>query len=203
MPEGGVIRIKAENTILEKDIGIPLAEGKYIKISIKDEGIGIPKKHLSKIFDPYFTTKQKGTGLGLSTCYSIIKKHYGHISVESVLGKGTAFSIYLPASKEKIEYNDEPVKTKLNIDGMKKILVMDDDDIVRNVIGKMLKYLNFNVDFAVDGKEEIELFKASIKLNSKYDLVIMDLTVPGSIGGDKAIKELLIIDPKVIAIVSS
>lgn len=203
MPEGGLIKIKAENIIMGKDLEIPLIEGKYVKISIKDEGIGIPKKHLSKIFDPYFTTKQKGTGLGLSTCYSIIKKHYGHISVESVLGKGTTFSIYLPASKEIIEHNDEPQKIKLNIEGMKKILVMDDDDIVRNVIGKMLKYLNFKVDFAIDGVEAIEKYNELIKSNSKYDLVIMDLTVPGSMGGDKAIKELLKIDPNVKAIVSS
>lgn len=203
MPEGGLIKINAGNIIMEKELGIPLSEGKYVKISIKDEGIGIPKKHLSKIFDPYFTTKQKGTGLGLSTCYSIIKKHYGHISVESILGKGTIFSIYLPASKEKVEKNGEIVKTKINIEGMKKILVMDDDDIVRNVIGKMLKYLNFNVDFAVDGVEAIKLYKEAIKSNSKYDIVIMDLTVPGSMGGDKAIKELLKIDSNVKAIVSS
>ncbi len=202
MPEGGTIRIKAENITLKKDFSLPLSEGEYIKISIKDEGIGIPKKHLSKIFDPYFTTKQKGTGLGLSTCYSIVKKHYGHITVDSTQGKGTVFEIFIPACKERVTKKNE-VKKMVTIENKKKILVMDDDEIVRNVIGKMLKYLNFNVDFATNGREAIKKYKDSIKSSSKYDIVIMDLTVPGSIGGDKAITELLKIDKEVKAIVSS
>lgn len=202
MPEGGTIKIESENVILKKDQGIPLPDGKYIKISIKDEGIGIPNKYLSKIFDPYFTTKQKGTGLGLSTCFSIIKKHYGYITVNSKLGKGTSFDIFLPASQEKIKKSNKKEK-KITIKGKRKILVMDDDEIVRNVIEKMLKYLNYNVDFAVNGKEAIKLYKESMKLNSKYDIVIMDLTIPGSSGGDKVIKELIKLDKNIKAIVSS
>ena len=202
MPEGGAIKIDSKNIILKKDFGIPLPEGNYIRISIRDEGIGIPNKYLCKVFDPYFTTKQKGTGLGLSTCFSIIKKHYGYITVNSKLGKGTVFDIYLPASREKIEKKNE-VEKKVTSRGRKKILVMDDDEIVRNVIEKMLKYLNYNVDFAVNGKQAIKLYKDSMDLNSKYDIVIMDLTIPGSIGGDKVIKELIKIDKNVKAIVSS
>ena len=98
MPRGGIIQVVAENLIIEDRQGLPVKSGRYVKISIKDKGVGVAEKHLLNIFDPYFTTKQEGSGLGLATTYSIIKKHGGHITVESQLGVGTTFHIYLPAS---------------------------------------------------------------------------------------------------------
>ena len=201
MPGGGVITVRAEKLTAGKGDALPLAYGKYIKISIQDQGTGIPPGHLQKIFDPYFTTKQKGSGLGLAICYSIVKKHDGHISVESVLGSGTTFSIYLPASSKeparKKDSREEPIR------GEGKILVMDDEAIVRDVTGQILKHLGYDVEFAGDGFEAIELYRKAKESGRPFDLVIMDLTVPGGMGGKEAILRLIEIDPDVRAIVSS
>ena len=137
MPSGGIIKIAAENIVVEEGSDLPLSEGKYVKLTITDQGIGIPSKYLDKIFDPYFTTKQKGSGLGLATAYSIIKKHSGHIKVESQLGVGTTFEIYLPAKEEEPSAAlDEPVTP---IIGQGKVLVMDDDEKIREVLCRMLE----------------------------------------------------------------
>jgi PAS domain S-box-containing protein len=201
MPEGGVIKVRAENMTVKPEHNLPLKEGKYIKITIEDQGTGISKEHLPKIFDPYFTTKQKGSGLGLATAYSIIKRHDGYISVESELGVGTTFHIYLPASeKELLKKKDE--KERLFV-GKGKILVMDDEEAVREVVGNMLKFLGYKVEFARDGTEAIELYKKAKESEKPFDAVILDLTVPGGMGGREAIQKLLEIDPKVKAIVSS
>jgi len=201
MPGGGVITVRAENLTAGKGDALPLAYGKYLKISIQDQGTGILPGHLRKIFDPYFTTKQKGSGLGLAICYSIVKKHDGHISVESVLGSGTTFSIYLPASSKeparKKDSREEPIR------GEGKILVMDDEAIVRDVTGRILKHLGYDVEFAGDGSEAIELYRKAKESGKPFDLVIMDLTVPGGMGGKEAIHWLIEIDPDVRAIVSS
>ena len=201
MPGGGVITVRAENLTAGKGDALPLAYGKYLKISIQDQGTGILPGHLRKIFDPYFTTKQKGSGLGLAICYSIVKKHDGHISVESVLGSGTTFSIYLPASSKeparKKDSREEPIR------GEGKILVMDDEAIVRDVTGQILKHLGYDVEFAGDGSEAIELYRKAKESGKPFDLVIMDLTVPGGMGGKEAILRLIEIDPDVRAIVSS
>ena len=201
MPGGGVITVRAENLTAGKGDALPLAYGKYLKISIQDQGTGILPGHLRKIFDPYFTTKQKGSGLGLAICYSIVKKHDGHISVESVLGSGTTFSIYLPASSKeparKKDSREEPIR------GEGKILVMDDEAIVRDVTGQILKHLGYDAEFAGDGSEAIELYRKAKESGKPFDLVIMDLTVPGGMGGKEAILRLIEIDPDVRAIVSS
>jgi len=180
---------------------LPIKEGKYVKIEIEDEGIGIPKEHLSKIFDPYFTTKQKGSGLGLATSHSIIKRHDGYIAVESELGVGTTFYIYLPASSKQIfstkEFEERPVL------GKGRILVIDDEEAVRNVAGSMLKHIGYEVEFAKDGVEALELYQKAEASGQPYDAVIVDLTIPGGMGGEQVIKKLLEIDPNVKAIVSS
>jgi len=201
MPEGGVINVRAENMVVGKGGGIPLKEGKYLKIAIEDQGTGIPKEHLPRIFDPYFTTKQKGSGLGLTTAHSIIKNHGGHISVESRLGKGTCFNIYLPASEKEI-VEKKAVKER-PLGGKGRILVMDDEKIVRNVTGKMLKSSGYDVEYSRDGTEAIELYKKAKDSGDDFDVVIMDLTIPGGMGGKEAIEKLLEIDPGVRAIASS
>src|SRR3990172_12074045 len=201
MPEGGIIELRGENIILrEKEIP-SLKKGSYVKIMVKDYGIGIAKGNLQKIFDPYFTTKQKGSGLGLATTYSIIRNHDGYISVESEIGKETAFSIYLPAS-EKEAAKKEDVKRDY-MTGSGRILIMDDEDIVRDVTGDILTMLGYEVDFAKDGKEAIELYKKAKESGKSFDVVIMDLTIPGGMGGKETVKKLLEIDPDAKAIVSS
>jgi PAS domain S-box-containing protein len=196
MPEGGTVELKCENVIIDENTVLPLRPGKFVKVSIRDTGIGIQKEHLEKIFDPYFSTKSKGFGLGLSTAYSIIKNHGGHITVESELGEGTSFFIYLPALElEAVEEEEEGVE---EFYGEGKVLVMDDEEAVRMVCGDMLEGLGFTVDYAENGEEVIEKYK-----KDHYDLIVMDLTIPGGMGGRDTIRELLNIDPGVRALVSS
>jgi CheY-like chemotaxis protein len=201
MPNGGVISIKAKNiSILDNEI-IGLEPGKYINISFKDQGLGIDESNLIKIFDPYFTTKKTGSGLGLTSCYSIIKKHNGHIIVKSKLGKGTVFQVYLPAS-EVVPIEMEEIAASV-FHGENKILVMDDETEIREVVSSMLKHLGYKVNLSKDGSEAIALYEDALKCNNPFDAVIMDLTIPGGMGGEEAIKHLLKIDPNIKAIVSS
>jgi len=199
MPEGGIIRVAAENLIIDDGQSLPLKPGRYIRISIKDQGVGIAEKHLVKIFDPYFTTKYAGSGLGLATSYSIIKKHDGHITVESRLGVGTTFYIYLLASDKAI-----PEKEKFKvIKGQGKILVMDDVAALRKIAGRILEKLGYEPEFAKNGAEAIRMYKEAKEAEKPYDAVILDLTIPGGMGGKDAVNKLLEIDPEVKAIVSS
>jgi CheY-like chemotaxis protein len=179
---------------------LPLNAGHYIKVSIKDNGIGIPQENIRKIFDPYFTTKPNGSGFGLSTSYSIVKNHNGHISVESRQGSGTTFYIYLPASPK--GFSVEKREDRL-ITGHGKILLMDDEETVRMVTGKMLRHLGYEVEFAKDGEEAIRLYESAKKSGRPFDAVIMDLTIPGGMGGKEAIIKLNKIEPTVKAIVAS
>jgi len=201
MPIGGTIKVWAENLTLGTASGLPLSAGRYIKISVRDQGMGIPAEHLPRIFDPYFTTKQKGSGLGLASAYAIIKKHHGHIAVESKPGVETTFHIYLPAVDQQV--TPQPEEDRELLVGTGKILVMDDEEMVREVLGGMLSRLGYEVDFASDGSQAIEKYVKAKETNQPFDAVILDLTIPGGMGGKKAIKELLKIDPQAKAIVSS
>ncbi len=202
MPEGGVVEVGAENVIVNKQDNLPLEDGKYIKISITDQGIGVPEEYLQKIFDPYFTTKQKGSGLGLAITYSIIKKHEGYITLKSGEKVGTTFSIYLPAIEKQIFAMEEVVEEIID-SGKGKILFMDDQQNVRDTVGEMLNYIGYEVEFANDGQEAIELFKNAKESKNPFDAVILDLTVPAGMGGTEAIQRLIEIEPDVKAIVSS
>ena len=199
MPLGGTIKVAAENLIIEERDNLPIKPGRYIGISITDQGIGIAEEHLSKIFDPYFTTKQQGSGLGLATTYSIIKRHDGHITVESKLGVGTTFHIYLPAS-EKATPEKEEIRL---IKGQGRILVMDDEESLRKTVGRVLDKLGYEPEFAKDGTEAIEMVKKAKEAGKSYNAVILDLTVRGGMGGKECIAKLLEIDPGIKAIVSS
>ena len=201
MPEGGTIRVKAENAAAVLPDELPLAPGDFIRISIQDQGIGIPQENLSKIFDPYFTTKQKGSGLGLATSFSIIKRHGGCIGVESVPGNGSAFHVYLPATLREPLIEKMPEKTP--VAGKGKILVMDDEQSVREVVGEMLKAVGYEYELAKNGSEAVELYKRALDKGRPFDAAIMDLTIPGGLGGKEAMKKLIEIDPKVKAIVAS
>jgi len=201
MPDGGFIRIETENIMIEPDNVIALPSGLYVKVTVKDHGMGIPENHLSKIFDPYFSTKQKGNGLGLATTYSIIKKHDGDISVESNLGKGTTVYFYLPASDKIIRQYEGSSKTVHRSHG--KILLMDDQEPILKMVGRMLNRMGYETSSATDGSQAVRMYKESQFSENQFDLVVLDLTVPGGMGGLKTIIELLKIDPKVKAVVSS
>ncbi len=202
MPDGGVIRIKAQNhTIVNKDRTLPLEPGEYICISVADEGVGIPQKYLKRVFDPFFTTKDKGNGLGLASCYSIIKKHYGHITVSSEQGVGTQFTFYLPAT-EKVPATGNK-KTSNNIKGQGRILVVDDDEPLRKLASMSLSKCGYEVETASDGEMGFRMYRDAVRGNKPYDIVILDLTIPGGMGGKDTLEKMKKIDPSVSAIVSS
>ena len=201
MPEGGTIEVIAENMVAgKKDISL-IEKRKYVKITVKDNGVGIPKELLKKIFDPYFTTKEEGSGLGLATTYSIIKNHSGYIDVQSETGSGTSFHIYLPVSDEKAVAKEKMVDTHLP--GTGYILVMDDDENIRKCVRNMLHYLGYEVEVAKNGDEAIDLYMKAKESAHPFSAVIMDLTIKGGKGGKETIKKLTEIDPEVKAIVSS
>jgi len=201
MPDGGMITIRTENVNIETQSGIPLPSGNYVKIVFEDQGIGISKNHLENIFEPYFTTKQKGNGLGLATTYSIIKRHDGHIAVYSEIEKGTVFNIYLPASLN--DFNASEERKEMNHIGKGKILIMDDQEAILKMVGRMLNSLGYETSFAIDGSQAVQKYKETHKTKNAFDAVILDLTVPGGMGGLKTIIELLKVDSNVKAIVSS
>ena len=201
MPEGGVINVHAENINIDSEKALPLKPGRYVKISIKDQGVGIPQKHISKIFDPYFTTKQTGSGLGLATTYSIIRNHGGYITVNSKVGEGTTFCVYLPATDKKVDVEMDTGKGSFL--GQGRILIMDDEEIIRNFACDALRHFGYEVDSAISGDEAINLYKRAGELGQPFNAVILDLTVPGGMGGKETVKELLKIDPGANVIVSS
>lgn len=202
MPNGGIIRIDVKNVTIGKHDILPLEEGKYLKISVKDKGVGIPKDYLSKVFDPYFTTKENGSGLGLATCFSIIKKHRGNITVESEQGNGTTFHVYLPASEKEL-FEVKEIKEERSYLGHGKILFMDDEEEVINTAIEMLTQLGYKVVAAKNGTEAIELYKKANETGDPFEAVILDLTIAGDMGGKEAVKRLHEIDPNIKAIVSS
>ena len=201
MPEGGIIEIGAENITLTADNEFSLPAGPYIRTSFLDHGVGIRPDHLAKVFDPYFTTKHKGSGLGLTVAYSIIDKHNGRMTVESGLGHGTTFTIYLPASGKPASLPVDEEKCLLI--GKGKILVMDDEEFIRDVAIQMLSKIGYEVSTANDGNQTIEMYRQAQKSGEPFDIVIMDLTIPGGMGGKEAIMKLKKFDPNVKALVSS
>ena len=202
MPKGGLIKVSAGNISVSPSTGLPVQDGEYIKITVSDTGIGISSENLIRIFDPYFTTKDEGSGLGLATVYSIIKNHGGYITAESESGAGTTFHIYLPASSHK-EIAPEKAVEEGPIHGKGRILIMDDEEIVRAVAEAILTELGYEVEFAGDGNATIEAYKVAKESGNPFDAVILDLTIPGGMGGKDTIKKLLEVDPAVKAIVSS
>ena len=203
MTDGGVFTVKSENMNLEKGKNpSTLKPGRYVLLTFQDNGDGIPSEYLPKVFDPYFSGKKTGSGLGLAISYSVISQHDGLITVDSTVGQGATFHIYLPAD------DGGELRTELvQIDELQplttRILFMDDDEIVIEVAGSMLSALGCKVEIARDGKEAIELYQAAMQSDTPYDGVIMDLTIPGGMGGKEAIARLREIDPQVKAIVSS
>jgi CheY-like chemotaxis protein len=197
MPTGGMITIAAEN--------VETSEGRFVQITVHDEGVGIAPQYIDQIFDPYFTTKQHGSGLGLAIIHSIISKHNGTITVDSKLNQGTLFTIHLPVSEKTEAITTENLldKTAAASAPAARILVLDDEEAVRAVLGAMLESLGHIISYAVDGQEAIVKYREAYQNGSAYDVVIVDLTIPGGMGGQMAAKEIFSLDPAAQIIVSS
>ncbi len=201
MPEGGTIAISAENVTVTQEELPDLRDGAYVKISVEDQGCGIAPEHLHRIYDVYFTTKPQGSGLGLATSFVILRNHGGAITVDTRPGEGSRFDIYLPASKRK-PAGSEPPQPEV-VEGSGRVLVMDDEGAIRDLSMEVLGMLGYEACTAKDGEECIRQYKQAMETERPFDAVILDLTVPGGMGGSAAIKKLKEIDPKVNAIVSS
>ncbi len=201
MPDGGEITVACENVVLFGAGGIPLPPGRYVRLVVADQGVGIPESVVNRIFDPYFTTKQKGSGLGLTIVHSIVKAHDGHIGVLSKVGEGTRFTIHLPASQSEAAQEPEPVLAPLS--GSGRVLIMDDEGPIREMAGQMLSHLGYEPSFAANGSEAVEQYKAALKQGCPFEVVILDLTIPGGMGGAETVRRLHAVDPNVRAVASS
>lgn len=209
MPGGGTIEIIAKNQrVVREDTepGLPLKPGEYIHISIQDQGVGIPKENLEKIFDPYFSTKamgtQKGMGLGLTTAYAIVNQHGGRLAIDSTPGVGTTVHIYLAAERQTRKAG-QSASSKETAPSVKRVLVMDDEEMLRDLAEKMLKRLGYDAETVKDGMDAIHLYRERLKSHGPFDAVILDLTIKDGMGGEQTMEELLAIDPNVKAVVSS
>ncbi len=199
----GHIWISAANTTLAENQIPPLDVGPYVAVEVRDNGSGIKPEHLEKIFSPFFTTKKTGTGLGLATVVSIVKRHGGQLTVESELGVGTAFTVFLPFAQQ-----EAPVEARraasLNVATRTgRVLFMDDDPQICHLTGTMLEGLGYKYDIAKHGAEAIQLYKRYLNIGRPYDTVIMDLTIIGGMGGEQTFKLLRELDPNVRAIIAS
>lgn len=201
MPYGGKVEIGVENAIPSVGLSAILPEPRYVSISVRDHGKGIPAQNLKHIFEPYFTTKQRGQGLGLTVAYSILDHHEGHIAVETDIGQGSCFTIYLPASRTveralaQKEENDVPLTGR--------VLVMDDQEFILEVASEMLMSMGFAVEVAMEGQKAVSLYGSAMSEGRRFDAVIMDLTIPGGMGGKEAVREILALDPSARVLVSS
>ncbi|MGD9310780.1 MAG: PAS domain S-box protein, partial [Desulfosarcina sp.] len=201
MPDGGVVTVKGFNVSLMPGNPYALDPGDYVQLSIQDQGTGIKRAYLKKVFDPYFTTKQKGSGLGLAVAFSIIAQHDGQLTVDSTLGEGTTFTLLLPASQRPQTANTQAPEGLIT--GSGRILVMDDEDFIRELASMMLQKMGFEVTLAEDGQQAVALYREALDAGSPFDAVILDLTVPGGMGGKETMRQLSAVDPRVRAIVSS
>ena len=204
MPGGGILTISAQNEVLDGNNTSSLPPGSYIRLVFADQGCGISDDTLKRIFDPYFTTKSAGIGLGLSSVHSIVSRHGGHIAVSSAVGKGTTFTIRLPSvGKVYTDYQADVAKQATGEHKGGSILVMDDDEMIRDIASSMLTHLGYEVMICAGGEEAVELYKTSMESGLPFLMVIMDLTIPGGLGGKQAAEQILSLFPKACLVVSS
>ena len=195
------LQIRAANITLADGQIEALPAGDYVAFEVRDNGSGIKPEHVEKIFDPFFTTKKHGTGLGLATVLSLVRKHGGQLGLETEVGVGTAFTVYLPKAGKPVEVQArKPATLRF---GTGRVLLMDDDEKIRTLTETMLQSLDYKCDLATNGEEAIVFYKRYQKIGRPYDAVIMDLTVIGGMGGEECFKALKELDPDVRAIVST
>jgi len=204
MPDGGTLNVLGENVTLDSSNKFGLQPGQYVRVSFRDEGCGIPEDIREKIFDPYFTTKPDGSGLGLTSVHSIVSKHGGFVCVDSEVNGGTTFTIYLPSAGDATFVSGS---NKITLSGVNRasggILLMDDEETIRNLARETLGFLGYRVTTCNTGEEAIALFKAARESGIPFMAAILDLTIPGGMGGKEAAQQILEIDPAARLIVSS
>lgn len=203
MPEGGDFIVTLENALISQEAIHGLAGRECVHITVADTGTGIMPDHLKRVFEPYFTTKQAGSGLGLASTYSIIQKHGGHISVESAVGQGTIFEIYFPAASDQLLPAIQKVPGTSTFKQAREALVLDDEETIRTTLAAMLKEFNFAVQTEAESQKAVELYQNAFAAGRPFDLVIVDLTIPGGMGGEEVARAILEIDPKATIVVSS
>lgn len=203
MPQGGTVRVRARNIVLDNKPGAGLPAGHYVKISITDRGPGIPDELRTKVFDPYFTTKPTGTGLGLAISYSIIKKHGGLLNLESSSPEGSTFAFYLRASDRKMAPPEVRVPERAFHFNHQRVLVMDDEAAIRELTSQLLGTLGYEVTAVADGQEAVRLYERALRRGEQFQAVILDATIRGGMGGVATIERLRSMDPKVNAIICS
>jgi signal transduction histidine kinase/CheY-like chemotaxis protein len=201
MSGGGEVLISARNVSLESDNRLPLPAGHYVRISVRDRGVGIPPENIGRIFDPFFTTREFGRGLGLTTSFTIVRKHGGHLGVESQPGHGSTFHVYLPVSTTETEVAPRRAVTPPR--GTGNILVVDDEEAVRNVAEITLTKLGYQVTATASGEEAVEVLRQVNAHGGSFDVTVVDLTMPGGIDGVETFRRMRAIDPTLCGIVSS
>ncbi|MGE5239172.1 MAG: ATP-binding protein, partial [Chloroflexota bacterium] len=207
MPGGGTLRVTIEEKALTGDEGFLIGRGRYAKVSFKDEGSGIVREDLTKVFEPYFSTKktsnQKGTGLGLAISYSIVKRHGGHITVESEKDNGTCFDVYLPiADISAPKHEAKEALPPRPLEGV-RVLIMDDEPMITDISGAVLRRSGCEVEVAAEGSEAVRRFREAKATGRPFNVVILDLTVAGETDGRDVLERLMEIDRGVSAIISS
>ncbi len=204
MPGGGTLKVTARNETLTDNNAFSLSPGRYIRLAFADQGSGIAEDTLKRIFDPYFTTKTAGIGLGLASVNSIVSRHGGHVGASSMIEKGTTFTIHLPSiGKVYTEYQADAVLQATGEHKSGHILVMDDDEFIRDIASAILTHLGYEVTTCINGEEAIEIYKTTTESGSPFLAIIMDLTIPGGLGGKEAAEQILSLFPNACLIVSS
>ena len=203
MTQGGTVRVRARNIVIEEKVNAILPAGHYVKISITDRGSGIPEELRAKIFDPYFTTKPAATGLGLAISYSIVKKHGGLLHLENSSPEGSCFVFYLRASDRRVVTRETRVAQRPFHFNHQRVLIMDDEAAIRELTSQLLGTLGYEVTAAPDGLEAVRLYERALRRGEHFQAVILDATVRGGMGGVATIERLRSMDPKVNAIICS
>jgi signal transduction histidine kinase/ActR/RegA family two-component response regulator len=202
MPAGGTLQVTISNELIEAGSSLPLAPGPYVRLEITDQGIGIAEDIIGNIFDPFFTTKPKGSGLGLASVHSIVRNHQGHVGVLSVLGAGSTFTIILPAqptSRRVFEATQASAATHRPWN----ILVLDDEELISAAVKRLLESKGHTVTTVSDGSQVVPLWRQAKASGNPFDLAILDLTIPGGVGGQQVMEELRKLEPNVRAIAYS
>jgi CheY-like chemotaxis protein len=203
MPSGGIVRVSAHNLEIDANSGLPIRPGRYVKVQVADNGGGIEKRLVTKIFDPYFTTKSTGTGLGLSISYSVVKKHGGLLHLERTSADGSTFTFYLPATDSEPPVPEPTLENEIFSFNHQRVLVMDDEAAIRDLTSELLGTLGYKVTTVPDGAEALKKYELAMRTGETFQAVILDATIRGGMGGVATMERLRDLDPNVTAIICS
>ena len=203
MPSGGIVRVSARNLEIDANSGLPIRPGRYVQVQVADNGRGIQKRLVTKIFDPYFTTKSTGTGLGLSISYSVVKKHGGLLHLERTSADGSTFTFYLPATDSEPPVPEATLENEIFSFNHQRVLVMDDEAAIRDLTSELLGTLGYKVTTVPDGAEALKKYELAMRTGETFQAVILDATIRGGMGGVATMERLRDLDPNVTAIICS